>query len=215
MKLKKKNKGYTLIEFILVFAIFALMALGVYALATTVSASTTAKNESEKISLIIDDLERVASVHGGFDRIDSNAFNDITNNFVSSLELVGVSGTENDFNINYENVTGKVCTKFVSNLLVINERVSVRVNDTRLVHLSPLANIALACDELNRVSVIIDNDALASINDMSVVNANEPQGANSAPVRQYPGFVTSPLGTPIKIKSRTDETKDVSGRGFR
>ncbi len=121
-----KQKGLTLIEFILVLAIFSLLAMGVYNLSSNVTASTTAVAEAEKLNTNIEKIERVVGVSGDYSNITREVFDEITENYASNFDLVSVNPQYARLEIVYENVPGKSCTKFSESMLVKNDNVSLK-----------------------------------------------------------------------------------------
>lgn len=210
----KKQKGLTLIEFILVFGVFSLLTLGVYNLAANVTASTTAITEAEKLDTVIEKIERVVSITGTFENINIDVFNEITDGYASNLNLVSVSGDNEKFSLFYENVPDKACTKFSENVLVKNENISVKINDSTLAPYSSIALISEACKPDNKITVMIGNTNTVKLANMSTVIPVSGMAPNSAPTFNVKGFVPSKVGTMTMIRSLSLESRDSSGVSF-
>lgn len=210
----KKQKGLTLIEFILVLSIFSLLTLGVYNLASNVTASTTAITEAEKLDTVIEKIERMGSITGTFENINMAVFNDLTDGYASHLNLVSIEGEADKFSLIYENVPDKSCTKFSENVLVKNDNISVKINDSTMAPYSSLALISAACKGDNKITVMVGNSHMIKVADMSTVTPDDTRVPNSSPAFSVKSFVPSQVGTMTKISSRTDETKTNSGVGF-
>lgn len=176
-----KQKGLTLIEFILVLAIFSLLAMGVYNLSSNVTASTTAVAEAEKLNTNIEKIERVVGVSGDYSNITREVFDEITENYASNFDLVSVNPQYARLEIVYENVPGKSCTKFSESMLVKNDNVSLRVNNVNLLPYSSFSLISAACQEDNQIIVVLDNNRLAKLADISNIVPEPISVANSTP----------------------------------
>jgi prepilin-type N-terminal cleavage/methylation domain-containing protein len=136
-KIKKNNKGFTLIEVLLVVGFMALAGLAVYTLYNKVNETGKASNESKNIDLL---KAGVKNIYGGklnYNSLTNAVLNDsrvtpdimraipyitgdtsITNSFggavnVTPITLVG-TGVNKGFQIEYNNVPGSICSKLVS-----------------------------------------------------------------------------------------------------
>lgn len=211
-----KQKGLTLIEFILVLAIFSLLAMGVYNLSSSVTASTTAVAEAQKLNTTIEKIERVVGVSGDFSNITREVFDRITENYASNFDLVSVNPQYTRLEMVYENVPGKSCTKFSESMLVKNENVSLRVNNVNLLPYSSFSLIAAACQEDNQIIVVLDNNRLAKLADISNVAPEPITVSNSTPnwpIKNFDGQARQSLN--LQNLTTTSIPSTNTGVGFR
>lgn len=210
-----KQKGLTLIEFILVLAIFSLLAMGVYNLSSNVTASTKAVAEAEKLNTNIEKIERVVGVSGDYSNITREVFDEITENYASNFDLVSVNPQYARLEIVYENVPGKSCTKFSESMLVKNDNVSLRINNVNLPPYSSVALVSAACQEDNQIIVVLDNNGLARLANISNVVPEPISIPNSTPDWPIKNFPYAARQNPLSIDlTNTSITSTNTGVGF-
>lgn len=170
-----KQKGFTLIESLLVFGVFALILIGVYSLAVNVTATANASNEADKLNTVIEKIERVVGVNGTFEDVTIDVFNQLTENYASSLNFTGIEAQLDTLTINYADVPAASCTKFSEKMLIKNRNVSVNINDSNLPAYTDIALIVSQCDRPNNtIRVVLNNNNLVTSDDISTVVPTAP-----------------------------------------
>lgn len=136
LKRKTKNRGFTLIEILLVVGFISLAGIGIYTVYSKVQMSNAALTEGKNLDTI---KAGVKSLYGGsqnYGGISNSVLNDaritpdsmraipyvagatsITNTFGGAVQVSSIglnSGTNNGFRITYTQVPGAVCSKLVS-----------------------------------------------------------------------------------------------------
>ena len=147
-KNKKQNKGFTLVEILLVVGFIALAGIGIYTIYAKVQVSNQANTESRNLDTL---RAGIKSLYGGspnFGSITNAVVNnarltpdsmrtaltagnaDITNTFGGAVVVAPVTlgtgtGANNGFSITYPAVPGAVCSKLVSSAGVQFNQVAV------------------------------------------------------------------------------------------
>jgi len=132
IKLNSKNKGFTLIEILLVVGFIALASVGVYTIYSKVQLSSAANTESRNLDTIRAGVKQLYGASSAYDTVTNTVVNagrltpenmktagdntKITNSFGGSVVLAPANlggGTNNGFTITYNNVPGAVCSRLV------------------------------------------------------------------------------------------------------
>jgi prepilin-type N-terminal cleavage/methylation domain-containing protein len=183
LKRKTKNRGFTLIEILLVVGFISLAGIGIYTVYSKVQMSNAALTEGKNLDTI---KAGVKSLYGGsqtYSGISNSVLNDaritpdsmraipyvagatsITNTFggavtVSSVGLNGMSN--NGFRVTYLNVPGAVCSKLVSGAGTNWDQITVgtalvKSFGTGNLNISSLAT-ACSADTGSGVSIYLDS----------------------------------------------------------
>jgi prepilin-type N-terminal cleavage/methylation domain-containing protein len=135
LNLQKKNKGFTLIEILLVVGFIALASVGVYTIYSKVQVSNKANAESRSLDLVRAGIKSLYASKSTFlgltntvvnqARITPEAMKDptapngasITNSFGGTVTIAPTNlnlGTNNGFRITYTKVPGDVCVKLAA-----------------------------------------------------------------------------------------------------
>lgn len=132
MKLQKKNKGFTLIEILLVVGFIALASAGIYTIYSKVQVSNKANAESRNLDLIRAGVKSLFASKTNFTGLDNTVVNagritpenmktsaatEIINSFGGPVTVAPIGlngGTNNGFRITYDQVPGDICIKLAS-----------------------------------------------------------------------------------------------------
>jgi prepilin-type N-terminal cleavage/methylation domain-containing protein len=133
--IKNNNRGFTLIEILLVVGFIALASVGVYTIYAKVSAGNQANAESRNLDTFKAGIQTLYAVGKNYASITNIVVNaaritpdnmktsptssdgTITNSFSGEVTVLPVSlgaGTANGFEITYSKVPGNVCSKLVT-----------------------------------------------------------------------------------------------------
>ena len=133
---KQSNKGFTLIEILLVVGFIAIAAIGVYFVYNKVQVGNQANTEARNIDTLRAGITSMYKATRNYSTVNNlvvnqaritpdnmreagAATNVITNSFGGNVTIAPATlgnggGTANGFSIRYENVPGAVCSKLVS-----------------------------------------------------------------------------------------------------
>jgi type II secretory pathway pseudopilin PulG len=179
-KNKKQNKGFTLVEILLVVGFIALAGIGIYTIYSKVQVSNQANTESRNLDTL---RAGVKSLYGGtanFSTVSNAVVNNarvtpdsmrtamtagdtnIVNTFggavaVAPANLGGL--TANGFSITYPSVPGAVCSKLVSSAGVQFNQVTVAGTIVKTFGVNTpmdVANMATSCNADN-VTIIFES----------------------------------------------------------
>ena len=131
--LKRKNKGFTLVEILLVVGFIALAGIGIYTIYSKVQVSNQANTESRNLDTLRAGIKSMYGGNPNFTGLGNTvanqsrltpdsmrnpaAANEIINSFGGQVLIAPVSlggGTNNGFRITYPEVPGAVCSKLVT-----------------------------------------------------------------------------------------------------
>jgi prepilin-type N-terminal cleavage/methylation domain-containing protein len=187
MKLNKKNKGFTLIEILLVVGFIALASVGVYKIYSKVQVSNQANAESRNLDLIRAGVKTLYASQTNYGTapniIDNTMINKarivpevmnggvtsgatITNSFGGNVTIaattLGTGGAANNgFKITYERVPGDICMKLASAAGAQFDQVTVGSDVAKQfgVNTINVANITSGCngDTGNGVTMIFES----------------------------------------------------------
>lgn len=129
---KKKNKGFTLVEILLVVGFIALASIGVYTIYAKVQTANAANAESRNLDTIRAGIKNLYGASPNYTGISPTVINNakitpeamrgtgagnITNTFGGTVWVAATNlgtGVNNGFRITYPLVTDAVCTKLVT-----------------------------------------------------------------------------------------------------
>ena len=135
IKINKKNKGFTLVEILLVVGFIALASVGVYTIYSKVQLSSGATTESRNLDTIRAGIKQLYGANHNYGTLSNTVVNAgritpdnmktapnstdsvITNSFGGVVTIAPANlggGTNNGFSITYNGVPAGVCTKLVS-----------------------------------------------------------------------------------------------------
>jgi prepilin-type N-terminal cleavage/methylation domain-containing protein len=182
LKRKTKNRGFTLIEILLVVGFISLAGIGIYTVYSKVQMSNAALTEGKNLDTI---KAGVKSLYGGsqnYAGISNTVLNDaritpdsmrpipyvagsgsITNSFGGAVTVssVGLNGSNNGFRITYLQVPGAVCSKLVSGAGTNWDQINVGTTQVKTFGTGNLniATAATACasDTGNGVTINLDS----------------------------------------------------------
>lgn len=140
---KKKSKGFTLVEILLVVGFIALAGIGIYTIYSKVQISNQANQESRNLDTLRAGVKSLYASRPNFtgvtntvanqarvtpDNMRTEAIAEIINSFggAVTIEPVGLGGgTNNGFVIQYDDVPSAVCTKLATSAGVQFNSVSI------------------------------------------------------------------------------------------
>ncbi len=140
---KKKSKGFTLVEILLVVGFIALAGIGIYTIYSKVQISNQANQESRNLDTLRAGVKSLYASRPNFigvnntvanqarvtpDNMRTETITEIINSFGGNVEVspVGLGGgTNNGFVIQYDDVPGAVCTKLATSAGVQFNSVSI------------------------------------------------------------------------------------------
>lgn len=148
LKAVQKNKGFTLIEILIVIGIIAVMTIGIFIAYTKVQAGSQANNESRNVSTIVAGIRNLYASQGNYNDgamlttvikgniIPESMLNTgnpstataINNSFGGTVTLTPANlgtGTNNAFDVKYDNVPASVCSKFVTESVGVAQKIQV------------------------------------------------------------------------------------------
>lgn len=138
---KKNNKGFNLIETLLVVGLIAIASIGVYKLFQKVQEGNTANAEAKNVDLIRAGIKSLYGAQTNYTGLSGPVVNsakitpeamrsgtNIINSFGGAVTIGPVNvnaGTNNGFAIAYANVPGPICIKLATNAAASFDIVSV------------------------------------------------------------------------------------------
>lgn len=174
-KNKKQNKGFTLVEILLVVGFIALAGIGIYTIYAKVQVSNQANTESRNLDTL---RAGIKSLYGGrpnFNGVSATVANNarvtpdsmrtpgsaslITNTFGGTVLVAARSfapGADNAFMITYPSVPSAVCSKLVTSAGVQFNHVEVEGTAVKTFGSNDPINVATAaaqCNSNNEVSI--------------------------------------------------------------
>lgn len=179
-----KNKGFTLVEILLVVGFIALAGMGIYNVYAKVNMANVASQESRNINLIKAGIKNLYGASQGYTGLNNTILNDsrstpdsmrtmpytasdnnITNSFggivVVTPVILGGAGLNNGFRIDYPNVPGEVCAKLVPMMDKNIEQITVngvivKIYGTGTLNIPALATNC-ATDVGNGINILFDS----------------------------------------------------------
>lgn len=178
MKKTKKNKGFTLVETILVMGIAAILIAGIFIIYNKVSTSVKIKRQIESIMYIKNEIESMyasqSSYEGLYFQTGTSSYLEGASSEMANLKLFtpilvmaeAINGKKNTgFMMDMSNVQQEECIKIVSSLPYSNF-VSIRINDVSVYNKIKntkgniefdIANASLQCASKDKNSIVLDN----------------------------------------------------------
>lgn len=176
--LKRKNKGFTLVEILLVVGFIALAGIGIYTIYGKVQVSNQANTESRNLDTL---RAGVKSMYGGNpnfvgltntvanqsrltpDSMRTATITEIINTFGGAVAIAPVSlgaGANNGFRITYPSVPGAVCSKLVTSAGGQFNQVTVGATVVKTFGTSVPIDVAAAAANCNVDTVTILFDSI-------------------------------------------------------
>jgi len=179
LNFKKKNKGFTLIEILLVVGFIALASVGVYTIYSKVQVSNNANAESRNIDLIRAGIKSLYASQTNYNALTPTIVNNaritpenmkltaatIGNSFGGSVDIapIGVNGgANNGFRITYDKVPGPVCTKLASAAAAQFDAVTAGGSAVKVFGVNSInvANLTTGCNSDTGAGVTMQFDSL-------------------------------------------------------
>jgi type II secretory pathway pseudopilin PulG len=174
---KKKNKGFTLVEILLVVGFIALASVGVYTIYSKVQTANSANAESRNLDTIRAGIKNLYGASPNYTGITATVVNQakitpeamrdatpagITNTFGGTVTIDPVNlgtGTANGFRITYPLVTDVVCTKLVTTGGAQFDQVTVGTTVIKTFGTNKMdpADAAAACNGAAQQTVLFDS----------------------------------------------------------
>ena len=187
-KKKKKEKGFTLIETLLIVFFVAFTFIGMYIMQNRASEDVMINKEEKYILTLFDQIDKSAYALGKYENISleylkENGYINKTNGF----DLISVTApTPTRLEATYNNIQNKECSVFVTNIVNINENHSAKINNIVISSKSNPQRITLECSAGNNEVVIIrENNVFGVALNTSLNGINNPmigQNINNCPV---------------------------------
>lgn len=153
LNMKRKNKGFTLIEVLLVVGFIALAGIGVYTIYSKVQISNAANTEARNLDTIRAGVKSLYGASPNYNvpsAINATVLNNaritpenmrasattIVNSFGGAVTIAPVnlgSGTNNGFRITYNNVPAEVCVKLATTGGAAFDQLTINAGTTPLV----------------------------------------------------------------------------------
>lgn len=176
--LKRKNKGFTLVEILLVVGFIALAGIGIYTIYGKVQVSNQANTESRNLDTL---RAGVKSMYGGNpnftgltntvanqsrltpDSMRTATITEIINTFGGQVVIAPVGlggGTNNGFRITYPSVPSAVCSKLVTSAGSQFNQVTVNGVVVRAFGTSVPMDVAATagnCNALDTIQILFDS----------------------------------------------------------
>ena len=130
MKLKTKNKGFTLVEILLVVGFIALASIGIYAVYNKVTTTSKANQENTNLQTLKTGIKQLYGNQGNFtgltetvirnsrlapQQMNTGTAGGLINMFGGAVTIAPLAfGSFNGFRITSNNVPGDVCVKLVA-----------------------------------------------------------------------------------------------------
>ena len=168
LNLRKKNKGFTLVEILLVVGFIALASIGIYAVYNKVTTTSKANQENTNLQTIRAGIKQLFGNQTNFTGLTETVVrnarispqdmhtgtNTLTNAFGGAVTIAPiVSGTTlgsaPGFSITTSNIPGDVCVKLASGAGSSFDRVSVGATEIKAVGTNTQVNpvtVTTACD---------------------------------------------------------------------
>lgn len=189
MRLKKDN-GFTLIELIIVVGVMALAAASVYGLASIASDWRKSSAETQKLLILMRELDSATNITGSLAGIDMTNLSNISGGMDSSLDLKSITSVGTDkLEFSYKDVNPRVCNDMGGKLLASANNIELKVNGINILHAEDVSGLGVACSQ-NRNDLTIVMSKLNQNYTMTlsnpVVNVPLPPPAPPVPMTNHP-----------------------------
>jgi type II secretory pathway pseudopilin PulG len=155
-KITFKNKGFTLVETLLIIGVVSLSIIGVYVIFNIANSWVTSNEEATQVSNAIERINRASSSAGIYTGMNKTVLDSLGGQFNSKFNLTGIdSPTPNKLNINYSDISSRNCSSFVSKILEKGNNLATVVNGTNISSSAEISSIANACSGDSNTVVIV------------------------------------------------------------
>ena len=156
----KKQKGFTLVETLLIIGIISLGTIGVYTIFNIASDWNKASNEALGLQNAVNRIERATNTSGNFTGITMNTLPVVGGGFSSFINMSDiVSPSPNTLNFIYRNMNGRICSNFVSKMLGMPGNISAVLNGVAVPNMSEASDITSKCtSDSNDVTISLSSN---------------------------------------------------------
>lgn len=193
----KKQKGFTLVEILLIVGIVSIATVGVYTIFNIASDWNKASNEADGLYNIITRVERATNTSGNFSGISMATLPIIGGNFTSFINMNNIiSPAPNTLNFVYRNVNGRICSNFVSKMLGMPGNVSAILNGTVVPNMTQASDVSSICArDSNDVTISLSsNVSVVGLIPVTPSAASTlPDTSSTSPSATPPAWMSGPL----------------------
>ena len=205
-KIIKRNKGFTMVELLLVLGLVSLMTLGIYSQLGKSEKETESLNEVQKLITIFDSVEKAFISNGQYQNVSISSLKNMgidveTGGKVSLTSLVSTSPTR--IEANYASISREACGLIASKMVNTGKAHSVRINGINLPNGAAIEDIVRECTgDTNQLVVIRENNTTGVIlrtqqDGITNLNSMVPNNINACPNGVCgPGFTLPAVTTP-------------------
>lgn len=200
IKKKSKQKGYTLLELLIITGIVSLAAASVYGIAKVASDWSKSSRETEKLQVLFRQINDSTNMMG-YSGITKDNLSNISSGIESALDLRNVvSPSADKLNFEYRNLGARVCRDLTLKMLSSSNTVHAIVNGVTFDSPNNVGALVGACDNSdNDVTVVLnkyqDTTVMASASPSNNVNPTPTPFPTNKPYVSPPGignpYVTS------------------------
>ncbi len=200
IKKKSKQKGYTLLELLIITGIVSLAAASVYGIAKVASDWSKSSRETEKLQVLFRQINDSTNMMG-YSGITKDNLSNISSGIESALDLRNVvSPSADKLNFEYRNLGARVCRDLTLKMLSSSNTVHAIVNGVTFDSPNNVGALVGACDNSdNDVTVVLnkyqDTTVMASASPSTNVNPTPTPFPTNKPYVSPPGignpYVTS------------------------
>ena len=169
MNIKKINRGFTLIESILVIAAISLSLIGVYIIFRYLTDNYTSYSEARGLHNLITRVESATSTVGTFTGMTIDTLTPIGGRFESKLDLrTIVSPDPKTLHFIYLGMGSRICSDFVNKMIRRNTGISAILNGGSIANNSDPVEIVNGCNQdTNNVTIVLNSsNTFLSANDI-------------------------------------------------
>lgn len=206
-KIIKSNKGFTMVELLLVLGLVSLMTLGIYSQLGKNEKETESLNEVQKLITIFDSVEKAFISNGQYQNVSISSLKNMgidveTGGKVSLTNLVSTSPTR--IEATYASISREACGLIASKMANIGKAHSVRINGINLPNGAAIGDVVRECTgDTNQLVVIRENnttgvilrtqqDGITNLNSMVPNNINACPNGVCGPDFTLPSATTPP-----------------------
>lgn len=174
----------------LVVGIMAVAAASVYGLASIASDWRKSSSETQKLLVLIKEIDSSTNITGSLAGIDKDNLTNISGGIVSSLGLLNVRSVGTDkLQFEYEDVNSRVCNDLSSKLLTGADNITMNINGTDIKSAEDVKNLGVACSQSrNDVKVIMEK----SNRNLTITSSSPSTNVATAP----PPNPAAPMNVP-------------------
>lgn len=176
MIMRKRLKGYTLIELLVGTGVLSLATIGIYTIAMFAFDWRRVNQEVKLLNIVMKEIDNSTLGNGSYENINLLELEKMGIEFNSALQLININSTDKSkLNFEYSGVSKRVCVNFVEKMLGSNNNIDVLVNNQKITNKN-LNDILYLCNmsNINDVKVVLNKTQDDYTIDNVVASVNPP-----------------------------------------